>query len=148
MLQGEHSAIFSIFIKLPVVIKTFVLSFFEWPFYTGFTEFQQTNYKYSKTCVKQQLSIRPKIDFQDQLSLNTGQRYCRVLQGEHSAVYSTFIKLPVVIKTFVLSILSGHFTQVLLYFNKQITNTYTWLMLYPQSTIFQSCLDEFVSSLA
>ena len=25
------------FIKLPVVIKTFVLSVFEWPFYTGFT---------------------------------------------------------------------------------------------------------------
>ena len=27
----------SIFIKLPFVIKTFVLSIFEWPFYTGFT---------------------------------------------------------------------------------------------------------------
>ena len=25
------------FIKLPVVIKLFVLSIFEWPFYTGFT---------------------------------------------------------------------------------------------------------------
>ena len=24
-------------IKLPFVIKTFVLSIFEWPFYTGFT---------------------------------------------------------------------------------------------------------------
>ena len=37
MLQGEHSAILSIFIKLPFVIKIFVLSIFEWPFYTGFT---------------------------------------------------------------------------------------------------------------
>ena len=37
MLQGEHSAILFTFIKLPVVIKTFVLSIFEWPFYTGFT---------------------------------------------------------------------------------------------------------------
>ena len=37
MLQGEHSAILSIFIKLPFVIKIFVLSFFEWPFKTGFT---------------------------------------------------------------------------------------------------------------
>ena len=27
----------STFIKLPVVTKTFVLSIFEWPFYTGFT---------------------------------------------------------------------------------------------------------------
>ena len=37
MLQGEHSAILSTFIKLPFVIKIFVLSTFEWPFYTGFT---------------------------------------------------------------------------------------------------------------
>ena len=36
MLQGEHSAIHSIFIKLPFVIKIFVLSIFEWPFYIGF----------------------------------------------------------------------------------------------------------------
>ena len=37
MLQGQHSAILSTFIKLPFVIKLLVLSIFEWPFYTGFT---------------------------------------------------------------------------------------------------------------
>ena len=37
MLQGEHSAIRLTFIKLLFVIKTFVLSIFEWRFYTGFT---------------------------------------------------------------------------------------------------------------
>ena len=37
MLQGEHSAIHLTFIKLPFAIKIFVLSIFEWPFYTGFT---------------------------------------------------------------------------------------------------------------
>ena len=37
MLQGEHSAILSTFIKLPFVIKIFVLWIFECPFYTGFT---------------------------------------------------------------------------------------------------------------
>ena len=37
MLQGEHYAILSTFIRLRVAIKTFVLSIFEWPFYTGFT---------------------------------------------------------------------------------------------------------------
>ena len=37
MFQGEHSAILLTFIKLPFVIKIFVLSIFEWPFYTGFT---------------------------------------------------------------------------------------------------------------
>ena len=33
----EHSAILWTCFKLPVVIKTFVLSIFEWLFYTGFT---------------------------------------------------------------------------------------------------------------
>ena len=47
---------------------------------------------------------RPKIGFQDLLSLNAGQKYCRMLQGGHSAILSTFIKLPFSIKTFVLSI--------------------------------------------
>ena len=37
MLQGEHSAILSTFIKLPFVIKMFVLSIFERPLKTGFT---------------------------------------------------------------------------------------------------------------
>ena len=46
----------------------------------------------------------PKIGFQDRLLLNAGQKYCRMLQGEHSAILSTFIKLPFVIKIFVLSI--------------------------------------------
>ena len=53
---------------------------------------------YSKTCVKRPLSKRPKISFQDRLSLKAGQEYCRMLQGEHSAILSTFIKLPFVIK--------------------------------------------------
>ena len=47
---------------------------------------------------------RPKIGFQDLLSLNAGQKYCRMLQGEHSEILSTFIKLSFVIKIIVLSI--------------------------------------------
>ena len=48
---------------------------------------------------------------QDQLSLNADQKYCRMLRGEHSAILLTFIKLPFVIKIFVLSFfLSGRFT--------------------------------------
>ena len=42
------------------------------------------------------------MGFEDQLSLNAGQKYCRMLQGEHSAILSTFVNLPFVIKTFVL----------------------------------------------
>ena len=40
MLQWEHSAILSTFIKLPFVIELFVLSTFEWPQKTGFTVHQ------------------------------------------------------------------------------------------------------------
>ena len=65
---------------------------------------------YSNTCVlyvclyvcKTITPKRLKIGFQDQLSLNAGQKYCK-------------IKLPFVIKIFVLSIMSCHFTKVLLY---------------------------------
>ena len=64
---------------------------------------------HSKTCVKRPLSKRLKIDSQDQLSLNAGQKYCRMLHGEHSAIFSTFIKLPFVIKIFVLSIFEWPF---------------------------------------
>ena len=70
---------------------------------------------FSKTSVKRPLSKRPKIGFQDQVSLNAGHKYCRMLQGEHSAILSTFIKLPFVINIFVLSILSDCFTQVFIY---------------------------------
>ena len=38
MLQGEHSAILSTFIKLPFANNIFVLTIFEWPLKTGFTE--------------------------------------------------------------------------------------------------------------
>ena len=66
---------------------------------------QNPDIVYSKTCVKRPLSKRPKIRFQDQLSLNAGQKYCRMLQrGQQSSIISTFIKLPFVNKIFVLSI--------------------------------------------
>ena len=77
--------------------------------------------KYSKTCLKWPLKKKTKIGFQDRLSLNAGQKvlqnaplnagqkYCRMLQGEHSAIVLTFIKVPFVIKTFVLSIFEWPF---------------------------------------
>ena len=43
------------------------------------------------------LKKKTKIGFQYQLSLNAGQKYNRMLQGEHSAILLTFIKLPYVI---------------------------------------------------
>ena len=52
---------------------------------------------YSKTCHKRLLKKKTKIGFQDRLSLNAGQKYFTMLQGEHSAILLTFIKLPFVI---------------------------------------------------
>ena len=52
---------------------------------------------------------KTKIVFQDQLSLNAGQKYCRMLKWAHSAILSTFIKLPIVTKIFVLSIFEWPF---------------------------------------
>ena len=59
--------------------------------------------------IQQPLSKIPKIGFQDQLLLNAGQKYCRMLQGEHSAILLTFNKLPLVIRIFVLSIFEWPF---------------------------------------
>ena len=82
---------------------------------------------YSRTCLKRQLSIDHKLIFKTIYRLmqvksiakcskhsailstfiklpNAGQKYCRMLPLEHSAILSTFIKLPLVIKIFLLSI--------------------------------------------
>ena len=48
---------------------------------------------YSKICLKRLLSNRP------------SQQYCKMLLGEHTTILSTFIKLPFVIKIFVLCII-------------------------------------------
>ena len=49
------------------------------------------------------------MGFEDQLTLNAGQKHCRMLQGEHSAIFLTFIKLPFVIKNFFVSIFEWAF---------------------------------------
>ena len=87
--------------------------FLKW-IYQGSAE-QVLYSKYSLTCVNLPLSKRQKIGFQNQLLLNAGQKYGRMLLGEHSAILLTIIKLLFVICIFVFVFLSGHFTQVLLY---------------------------------
>ena len=68
------------------------------------TFFNLSQLEYSKTCLKRPLKKKTKIGFQDRLSLNAGQKYCRMLPLEHSAILLTFIKLPFAFKIFVLSI--------------------------------------------
>ena len=60
-------------------------------------------YDTAKILCKNGHSYKDKYVFQDRLSLNAGQKYCILLQREHSAMLLAFIELPVVIKTFVLS---------------------------------------------
>ena len=74
----------------------------------------------------QEIQQSLKIWFQCRLSFNADQEYCRMLQREHSAILSTFIKLPFVIKIFVLSILHRFYcnkiklTVIAKYFNNII----------------------------
>ena len=80
---------------------------------------------YSKTCFKRPLKKKTKIGFQYLLSLNAGQKYCRILQGEHSAILSTFIKLPFVIKIFVLSIFEWPLKTGFIVYTNSFENKYT-----------------------
>ena len=66
--------------------------------------------RYSKTCLCKTATLKKtKNGFQDQLLLYAGEKYCRMLQGEHSAILSTFIKLPFVIQIIVLAIFEWQF---------------------------------------
>ena len=60
-------------------------------------------------CKTVTLKYQKQNGFQDRLSLNAGQTYCRMPQREHSAILSTFIKLPVVIVEVILSIFEWPF---------------------------------------
>ena len=59
----EHSAILSTFIKLPFVIKIFVSSIFERPFYTGFTVICQFNLYYVIYELQQSIPIKSMKSF-------------------------------------------------------------------------------------
>ena len=49
-------------------------------------------------------SLKVDIPLKCENMLNAGQKYCRMLQGEHSAILLICINLPFVFKTFVLFI--------------------------------------------
>ena len=49
---------------------------------------------YSKTCVKWPFSKRPKNGFQDRLSLNAGQKYCRMISFFRPSLSYQFSSRP------------------------------------------------------
>ena len=65
---------------------------------------------YSKTCVKWPLSKRPQIGFQDQLSLNAGQKYCRMLQGGILQYFRPALSYNLSLRSLFCLFLSGRFT--------------------------------------
>ena len=73
---------------------------------------------YSKTCLKPSLKKKTILDFKTDYRLLQGQKYCRMLQGEHSAILSTYIKLP--LRLLFCLFLSGRLRQVLLYTTTEI----------------------------
>ena len=63
MLQREHSAILSTFIKLPFGIKIFDLSIFDWPLKAGFTVCEMKNGYFLKSFLCPQSEVKGKILF-------------------------------------------------------------------------------------
>ena len=71
---------------------------------------------YSKTCLKRPLTEETKIGFHDPLSVNAGSKVLQNAPREHSAIVSSFIKIPLSLKPLICLILSGRLRQVLLYY--------------------------------
>ena len=73
--------------------------------------------KYSKTCVKQPLSKRPKIGFQDQLSLNQSMQVKSIAECSNCILqyFRPSLSYRLSSRSLFLSIFEWPFTQVLLY---------------------------------
>ena len=69
---------------------------------------------FSKTCLKPQLKRRPKIGFQDRLSLNSGQKYCRMLQESILQYFRPLLSYHLSLRPLFCLYLSGGLRQVLM----------------------------------
>ena len=70
---------------------------------------------YSKTCLKRRLKKETKIGFKDRLLLIAGQKYCRMLQREHSAILTPSLSYHLSLRSLFCLFLSGRLIQVLLF---------------------------------
>ena len=70
---------------------------------------------YSKTCLKRPHKRKTKIGFQDRLSLNAGQKYCRMLQGSILQYFRPSLRYHLSLRSLFCLFLSGCLRQVLLY---------------------------------
>ena len=104
MLQGEHSAILLTFIKLPFVIKIFILSIFEWPFYTGSTVVTDEMQGFRFVWPKIFLNVRDLIGQVEQFVQNNCSVISMFLQSEWKTVRILISWLLTVFKTQYISV--------------------------------------------
>ena len=74
----------------------------------------QKRLNYSKTCLKWPLKKETNIGFQERLSLNAGQKYCRMLQESILQFFLTSLSYYLSLKPLFCLFLSGRLRQVLL----------------------------------
>ena len=70
---------------------------------------------YSKTGLKRPLKKKTKIGFQDRLSLNAGQKYCRMLQESILQYFQPSLSYHLSLRPLFCLFLSGRLRQILLY---------------------------------
>ena len=73
-------------------------------------------YIYSKTCLKPPLKKKTKIGFQYQLSLNAGQKYCRMPSWSILRYFWPSLSYHLSLRRLFFLFLSGRLRQVLLYY--------------------------------
>ena len=71
--------------------------------------------RYSKICLKRPLKKKTKIGFQDRLSLNAGQKYCRMLSWSILQYFRPSLSYHLSLRPLFCLFLSGRLRQVLLY---------------------------------
>ena len=71
--------------------------------------------QYSKTCLKRPLKTKSKFGFQYRLSLNAGQKYCRMLQESILHYFRPSLSYHLSLRNLFCLFLSGCLRRVLLY---------------------------------
>ena len=74
-----------------------------------------TKKKYYKTCLNRPLKKKTKIVFQDRISLNAGQKYCRMLKESILQYFRPSLSYHLFLRPLFCLFLSGCLRQVLLY---------------------------------
>ena len=97
---------------------------------------------YSKTGLKRPHKKKTKTDFLDRLSLNAGEKYCRMLQESILQYFQPSLSYRLSLRPLFCLFLSGRLSQVLLYMlgPKSIPQTYNKLSSQIAETLLTTVL--------